>query len=100
MNKVGTLNNAILCKYYHIPFHLFAISPDKEKMSCEDIIMEERDPIELLKFQHNNITSTGVNGIYPAFDIIPSHLITGIITPKGLCRPDEIATKFLTKQEI
>jgi methylthioribose-1-phosphate isomerase len=100
VNKVGTLNNAILCKYYHIPFHLFAISPDKEKMSCEDIIMEERDPIELLKFQHNNITSTGVNGIYPAFDIIPSHLITGIITPKGLCRPDEIATKFLTKQEI
>jgi methylthioribose-1-phosphate isomerase len=97
INKVGSLNNAILCHYYHIPFHVFSISPDESKKSYKDIIMEERDPGELLTFQGKKITSIGVKGIYPAFDSIPYHLITGIITPKGLLAPSEIAHIFLTK---
>ena len=94
VNKVGSLNNAILCDYYKIPFHLFAISPDKSKTSFKDIIMEERDPKELLLFQGQPITSKSVHGTYPAFDIIPPHLISGIITPKGLILPKEINTYF------
>ena len=97
INKVGSLNNAILCHYYHIPFHVFSISPDTTKKSYKDIIMEERNPEELLTFQGKNITSNGVKGIYPAFDIIRPHLITGIITPKGLVRPEDIAKQFLNK---
>ncbi|NCB03019.1 MAG: translation initiation factor 2 [Spirochaetia bacterium] len=90
VNKVGSLNNAILSNYYNIPYHLFAISPDKEKKSYKDIVMEERDPKEMLIFQGMDITSNGVKGIYPAFDIIPPHLISGFITPKGVLQPHEI----------
>lgn len=97
-NKVGSLNNAILCNYFNIPFHLFAISPDTKKKRCEDIIMEERDPEELLTIADKRITSREVKGIYPAFDIIPSHLITGIITPKGLLAVHEIEKLFRNKE--
>ncbi len=98
VNKVGTLNNAILCNYFKIPFHLFAISPDKEKKTYKDVIMEERNPEEFLTIADKRITSEKVKGIYPAFDIIPSHLITGIITPKGLLAVNEIKSYFDNKE--
>jgi methylthioribose-1-phosphate isomerase len=35
-----------------------------------------------------------MKGRYPAFDIIDPPLVDGIITPKGLLKPHEIAREF------
>ena len=35
-----------------------------------------------------NICPEGVNVINPAFDVTPHELITGIITEKGILKPD------------
>ncbi len=93
-NKVGTLNNAILCSYYNLPFHFFAVSPDRSKAHMEDMEIEYRDPEELLTFKGERITAEGVEGIYPAFDTIPPSLITSIITPKGILAPEEIGEVY------
>ncbi len=94
-NKVGTLNNAILCSYYHLPFHLFAISPDVTKETFRDMEIEYRDPEELLNFRGERITAEGVQGIYPAFDIIPPDLITALVTSKGVLRPEQVREHYL-----
>ncbi|MBN2860327.1 MAG: translation initiation factor 2 [Sphaerochaetaceae bacterium] len=94
-NKVGTLTNAVLCSHYHLPFHLFAVSPDQSKLSMEDIEIEYRDPEELLTFRGERISAVGVHGIYPAFDTIPPSLITSIITPRGVLRPQDIRMKYV-----
>jgi len=99
-NKVGTLTNAILCSHYHLPFHLFAVSPDRTKQSMEDIEIEYRDPQELLMFRGERISEAGVQGIYPAFDTIPPSLITSIITPRGVLRPQEIRMKWAAGEEL
>lgn len=40
------------------------------------------------------LTLDGVKGYYPAFDITPPELITGIATVKGLMKPTELAAFF------
>jgi methylthioribose-1-phosphate isomerase len=94
VNKVGTLNNAIICSHFNLPFHVFAISPDPTKQSSLDSVMEERNPEELLTFEGKRVSAKGVKGVYPAFDRIPSRLISGIITPKGLYAPHQINDIF------
>ena len=93
-NKVGTLNNAILCNYFNLPFHFFAVSPDETKQKMDEMEIEYRDPEELLLFRGERITAQGVKGIYPAFDTIPPSLVTSIVTPKGILRPSEIASAY------
>ena len=36
--------------------------------------------------------NTGSPAANPAFDVTPSHLITGIITERGVFKPEDIAT--------
>jgi methylthioribose-1-phosphate isomerase len=37
-------------------------------------------------------------GVYnPAFDVTPAELISGIITERGVFRPDELASQFGSK---
>ena len=40
------------------------------------------------------IEGTGVKGYYPAFDMTPPELITGIATDKGMLSPFELAKYF------
>lgn len=95
VNKVGTLANAIGAAYYDIPYYAFAMSPDPTKRTRSAIVMEERDGSEVLKLLDTKTTLEHVVGRYPAFDIIDASLVRGIITPKGLLRPDEIGPQYL-----
>lgn len=93
VNKVGTLANAIACSYYHVPYHAFSISPDPTKLGQEDIVMEERDGSEVL-FCLGRETTVGGKALYPSFDIVPPSLVTGIVTPKGVLAPSDLARSF------
>ena len=92
-NKIGTYQIAILAKYFNIPYYVTGI-PDKDKMSVNDIIIEERDPQMVLSYRGIKNTLDGVKAIYPSFDITPPDLINGIVTDKGVYEAKQVNDYF------
>ncbi len=92
-NKVGSLQIAILAKYYGIPYYVTG-TPDRGKASRKDIVIEMRDASQVLNYQGTKTTLDGVKAIYPAFDIVPPHLISGIVTDKGVFVPYALKDYF------
>ena len=63
--------------------------PDREAKTIDEIKIEERDPQEVLEARGLPTTDSRVSGYYPAFDVTPPALITGLITDRGLFAPDD-----------
>lgn len=94
VNKVGTLQMAIVSKYFKIPYFVTGI-PDIVD-DIDNITIEERDPNEVLECNGIKNTLDEVNGYYPAFDITPPHLVSGVVTDNGIYSPyDLISYKSL-----
>ncbi|MCD7740534.1 MAG: S-methyl-5-thioribose-1-phosphate isomerase [Candidatus Gastranaerophilales bacterium] len=89
-NKIGTYTVAIAAKYHNIPFYIAAplSTIDISIKSGSEIPIEERNHDEVTHINGNWICAKGVNIINPGFDVTPNELITGIITEKGILRPD------------
>ncbi len=89
-NKIGTYTVAIAAKYHNIPFYIAApISTiDINIKTGEEIPIEERAHDEVTHINGKTICAKGVNIINPGFDVTPNELITGIITEKGILKPD------------
>lgn len=92
-NKVGTFQMAILAKYFGIPYYTTGI-PDADKMSRDDIVIEMRDPEQVLCYRGIRNTVEGVKAIYPSFDVVPPQLISGIVTDKGIYDPHKLNEYF------
>jgi methylthioribose-1-phosphate isomerase len=110
-NKIGTYTKAVLAARHKIPFYV-AIPLSTIDWNLKrgfDIPIEERSESEVLgawgmisnpKFEIRNSKSvrrayvgvanptSGVRN--PGFDVTPAELITGIITPAGIIKPQEI----------
>jgi methylthioribose-1-phosphate isomerase len=88
-NKIGTCNLAIVAREHGVPFYAAAplSSVDLATGSGADITIEERDPAEVKIVNGGWIAPQGVAVYNPAFDITPAHLITAIITEKGIAYP-------------
>lgn len=41
-----------------------------------------------------DIAETPIKGYYPAFDMTPPHLISGIVTEKGILSPYDLSSYF------
>lgn len=95
-NKVGTLQIAILCQYFGIPYYVTGI-PDADKYSDKDIIIEERNPEETLSCHGIKHCLPEVKGLYPSFDICPPKLINGVVTDKGVFSPFDLASYFASE---
>ena len=54
----------------------------------DEIVIEERSHEEVTHINGKIICAPDVNVINPGFDVTPHELITGIITEKGILRPD------------
>jgi len=96
VNKVGTMQIAIVAKHFGIPYFVTGI-PDKELDVIEKVKIEERNPQEVLEFRGIKNTLKGVKGYYPAFDITPPHLVSGVVTDKGIFSPYDLNRYFETK---
>ena len=85
-NKIGTYNLALISYHHKIPFYIAAPSTtiDKDIATGAEINIEYRDKSELLSINNTQITSSSFETFTPAFDVTPSHLITGIITEEGV----------------
>ena len=86
VNKIGTLGVAILAKHFHIPFYVACPSSTYDAATARgaDVIIEERDAIEVTEIRGVRIAPIGVKVRNPAFDVTPAALVTGIITERGL----------------
>ncbi|XP_053574138.1 methylthioribose-1-phosphate isomerase [Bombina bombina] len=91
-NKVGTYQLAIIAKYHKIPFYVAAPSTscDLSLPTGNSIVIEERPSQELTDINGVRIAAPGINVWNPAFDVTPHELITGIITERGVFKPEEL----------
>jgi S-methyl-5-thioribose-1-phosphate isomerase len=110
-NKIGTYTKAVLAKRHGIPFYVaIPLSTiDWNLKSGFDIPIEERDESEVLgawgavtnpKSEIRNlklgrrtyvrVANPGSGAFNAGFDVTPSELITGIITPLGIFKPTEL----------
>ena len=89
-NKIGTSTVAIAAKYHNIPFYIAAplSTIDVSIKSGHEIPIEERSKEEVTHINGDWICAKDVNIINPGFDVTPHSLITGIITEKGILKPD------------
>lgn len=98
-NKVGTFQSAVTAKYHGIPYFPLAIDPDMTRKGKESIVIEERDPEEVKMISGIPTTRSDMKAYYPAFDIVPPHLISGIITPRGLVSPYGLENVYKEKKK-
>jgi len=102
-NKIGTYMVAVLAREHNIPFYVAAplTTLDLKLKSGEEIPIEERDEKEVTHIREYQLAPDGVGVHNPAFDVTPNHLITAIITDKGVARPPyEEALKQLFEQAV
>jgi methylthioribose-1-phosphate isomerase len=87
-NKIGTLMVALAAKRFNIPFYVAAPKSTFDfENSIYDTEIEEREPAEVLYFGECRVAPEGTEVENPSFDIVPSDLITGIITEEGVLEP-------------
>lgn len=91
-NKIGTYMLAVLCKENKVPFYVAAplSSIDFSIKHGDDIPIEERGAEEVTQIFEANIAPEGVKVRNIAFDVTPAKYITGIITEKGVFRPEDL----------
>lgn len=109
-NKIGTYTKAVLAHRHGIPFYVaIPLSTlDWNLKSGHEIPIEERDDAEVLgawgttsrgKREFVRIANPSSSARNPGFDVTPPELITGIITPKGVFRPEQLpANRALLQQ--
>lgn len=88
-NKIGTYSLALSAKHHSIPFLVAAPSTsiDKNISSGKEIIIEERNPNELLSFGNRRIINSQIDALNFAFDLTPNELITAIVTEEKVFLP-------------
>lgn len=100
-NKIGTYTKAVLARRHKVPFYVaIPLSTlDWNLKSGSDIPIEERNEDEVLgawgqnragKRDYVRIANPSSRAFNPGFDVTPPDLITGIITPMGIFRPQDL----------
>jgi methylthioribose-1-phosphate isomerase len=90
-NKIGSYMLALAANANQVP--VYCVVPtstiDLSLADGNSIPIEERDQNEVLdiQFQGHKVTPEGASARNPAFDVTPNHLLTGIITEKGIINP-------------
>lgn len=88
-NKIGTYGLAIAAKHHGVPFVVVAPSStvDNAMPDGAGIVIEERDPGEVLGFGGTKVAPEGAEVFNPAFDVTPFELVTAVVTEQGVLRP-------------
>lgn len=89
VNKVGTYQIAIAAKHHGIPYYVSG-TPDQGHPDADSVKIEFRDPSMVLEAMGTPTANQNVKGYYPAFDITPPQLVTGVVTDQGVFAPDKL----------
>ena len=110
-NKIGTYLKALAARENDIPFYVALPSTTidwKTSDGVKDIPIEQRDDDEV-KFMDGldgdevrNVLITGKNvkAANYAFDVTPNHLVTALITERGICKADKGSILELFPEKI
>jgi len=105
-NKIGTYLKALAAFDSDIPFYAAVPSPTIDwqmRDGLREIPIEERAAEEMAWIQGRtkdgeivqvNVLPPNSPAANPAFDVTPARLVTGIITDRGVCRPDQLRSLF------
>lgn len=105
-NKTGTYLKALAAFDNQVPFYAAVPSPTIDwtiSDSLKEVPIEERSAdevgyitgcLENGEMASVNILPQGSPAANPAFDITPARLVTGIITERGICAPDQLGVLF------
>jgi len=94
VNKIGTFQNAITAHYHGVPYFVYSGGADKKKPDRASIEIEERDPAEMKNCRGIPTTDQAIDAYYPAFDITPPHLVSGVVTQYGILNPYDLKRYF------
>ena len=88
-NKIGTYTVAVLAREHGVPFYVAApvSTIDLSTATGAAIPIEERNEREVTHVGATRTAPVGARVWNPAFDVTPQHLIAGVITEHGICRP-------------
>jgi methylthioribose-1-phosphate isomerase len=88
-NKIGTYGLACLAAIHEVPLYVAApwSTVDLACASGDAIVIERRDPREVLCFGDARVAPEGVTADNPAFDVTPAHLVRAIVTERGVAAP-------------
>jgi methylthioribose-1-phosphate isomerase len=83
-NKVGTYPLAVVARAHGVPFVVVAPTTTVDLVTLGgDVVIEQRAPVE--------VTSFG-DAYNPAFDVTPPHLVTALVTERGVASPVDAVT--------
>jgi methylthioribose-1-phosphate isomerase len=99
-NKVGTYLKALAARDNRVPFFVAAPGPsiDWSLSDGKDIPIETRAPAEVTtisgitedgRVQTVRLTPAATPARNDAFDVTPAHLVSGLITERGVCQASE-----------
>ena len=85
-NKVGTYPLAVLAHHHGVPFVVVAPTStiDTNTLTGDDIPIEQRDASEVTTVAGKPMAPEGSPAYNPAFDVTPGHLVTAIVTERGV----------------
>lgn len=86
VNKVGTYQIAIAAERHGVPYYVTG-SPDQGHPTIDSVRIEMREPSFVLQAMGTPTANQNVKGYYPAFDITPPELVTGVVTDQGVFSP-------------
>ncbi len=110
-NKIGTYLKALAAKDNGVPFYVALPSPTIDWTvddGIREIPIEERAEREATHVQGTTadgtittvrITPEGAAGGNPAFDVTPNHLVTALITERGICEASKAALAEMFPEE-
>lgn len=105
-NKIGTYLKALAAFDNKLPFYAAVPSPTIDWTitdGLQQIEIEQRDSKEVAwvhgklangELASVNILPLGSAAANPAFDVTPARLVTGIITERGVCAPNQLIQMF------
>jgi methylthioribose-1-phosphate isomerase len=93
-NKIGTYNVAVLARHHGIPFYVAAPTTtiDFSLESGTKIPIEQRSETEVTTLGNQEVAERRQRACNPAFDVTPAELITGIITERGIVKPEQVSS--------
>jgi len=89
VNKIGTFQIALAAHYYGVPYYVAGF-PDRTHPDISSVTIEERNGDEVRHAMGILTCKPSVRGYYPAFDVTPPDLVTGVATDIGVLKPTEL----------
>lgn len=89
VNKVGTLGIALAAFWHGIPYFVTG-TPDPGHPTAGSVTIEERDTEQVKQHLGRDAVEESVKAYYPAFDVTPPQLCSGVVTPRGIFSPRDL----------